>query len=274
MNRKELAPDASPVAAFGAFLRAKREARGWTQEELGVLSGYGGSHVSAVETARKAPTLRFSTGLDAAFGGDQFARRWREMRGGSVAEGLPEYLGCEARASEIRVFATDIVPGLLQTPAYTRALADAAVRRGALTSEQATEHCALVAERQAGLERVRPPMVHVVMDEGCIRRPVGGPEAMIPQCDRLIDFAGLPHTLLQIAPFAMAERRSVQTPVHVITMPDRSVLSYGETAVRGYLDRELSIVLPLLVAYHHLQAEALSQAESLALIQRARNGIA
>ncbi len=59
-------------------------------------------------------------------------------------------------------------------------LADSAVKRGAITAEQASERVALVAERQAVLARKRPPLVFVVLDEGCIRRPVGSPRSWTP----------------------------------------------------------------------------------------------
>lgn len=273
VNRKELNPEASPIAAFGARLRSKREERGWTQEELAAAVGYASSHVSAVETARKPPTLRFVRSLDRVFGGDEFERLWREIKHGSLLEGFPEYVSYEPRAVEIRVFEIGIVPGLLQTPEYAQVLTDSAVQRNAIPREHAAERATVLAERQAALEGPRPPMVHVVMDESSIRQWVGGPEVMGMQFERLLEFAALPHTMLQIAPFAIGERRSIRLPVHLLTLPDRSVLCYSESQAQGRLDRESPSVLPMLMAYHQLQAEALSQTESVALIQQARKGM-
>ncbi|WP_130797423.1 helix-turn-helix domain-containing protein, partial [Streptomyces otsuchiensis] len=53
VNRKELNPEAGPVAAFGARMRGFREARGWSQEELAQEVSYSSQHISAVETGRK-----------------------------------------------------------------------------------------------------------------------------------------------------------------------------------------------------------------------------
>ncbi|MBU3867715.1 helix-turn-helix transcriptional regulator, partial [Streptomyces sp. 4503] len=128
VNLKELNPDASPQAAFGARVRSAREARGWKQDELAERVGYSGRHISGVETGHKPPTLRFSRSLDAAFGfvgtAESFERAWGEIRNGSLLEGFPEYVGYEARAAEIRLFESGLVPGPLQTPAYAQALAD------------------------------------------------------------------------------------------------------------------------------------------------------
>ncbi|WP_326671943.1 helix-turn-helix domain-containing protein [Streptomyces sp. NBC_01257] len=277
MNRKELDPESSPQAAFGARIRRSREARAWKQEELGERMGYSGTHISAVEVGRKMPTLRFSRSADRVFDtgetADTFERQWREIRHGSLLEGFPQYVGHESRAVEIRLYNIGIIPGLLQTPEYARVLADSAVRRGAITPEQAEERVSFLAERQAALVRPRPPMVFVTLDESCIRRPIGGAAVMGAQLARLVEFAGLPNTLLQVAPYEIGERRTFDLPVNLLTLSDRSVLCYAESQAQGHLDRESASVVPMLTAYHQLQGEAMSQAASVAMISELRKGI-
>jgi len=222
------------------------------------------------------PTLRFSRSVDEVFGtgdsADTFERQWREIRHGALLEGFPQYVGHEGRAVEIRLYEIGIIPGLLQTPEYARALADSSVRRGAITAEQAAERVSFLAERQATLVRSRPPMMLVVMDESCVRRRVGGDEVMDAQLARLAEFAEMPNTVLQIAPFEMGERRPFDLPMNLLTLSDLSVIAYAESQMRGHLERETKFVLPLLTAYHQLQAEALSQKASVAMINEARKG--
>ncbi|MEU8627440.1 helix-turn-helix transcriptional regulator [Streptomyces sp. NPDC048669] len=276
VNIKELNPGSSPQAAFGARLRKAREARGLKQDELGTLIGYSGRHISGVETDNKPPSRKFSRSVDGALGlagtAESFERAWGELRNGSLLEGFPEYVGHEGRAVEIRVFEVGIVPGLLQTPEYARVLADSAVRRGAITPGQADERVAFLIERQAALVRARPPMVIVVMDESCICRPVGSGKVMDAQLDWLAEFAAQPHTMVQVAPFDMGELRTFNRPVNLLTLSDRSVVSYVESQTQGHLDREPTSVVPLLTAYHQLQAESLSQAASVAMIKQLRKG--
>ncbi len=95
---------------------------------------------------------------------------------------------------------------------------------------------------------------------------------MDAQLERLVEFADLPNTVLQVAPFTMGERRPFSLPVTVLTMPDRSLMLYAESAYRGHLVRESTLAVPMLTAYHQLQTEALSQAESVALINQLRKG--
>ncbi|MEU1669932.1 helix-turn-helix transcriptional regulator [Streptomyces sparsogenes] len=276
MNKNDLNPDASPEAAYGARLRSMREARGWTQEDLAERTEYSSVHISAVENGRKPPTLRFSRSVDRAFGiegaADSFEREYREIRHGSLLEGFPEFVGYEGRAVEIRLYEVGVIPGLLQTTEYATILAESAVKRGAITDEQAQERVTLVAERQAALVRTPPPLIFVTLDESCIRRPVGHSAVMDAQWARLLEFAALPNSVLQLAPFAMGTRRPFNLPVTVLTMADRSLMSYAESAQRGHLERDSKFVLPMLTAYHQLQAEACSQAESVAVINQLRKG--
>ncbi|MCE7081359.1 helix-turn-helix transcriptional regulator [Streptomyces sp. ST2-7A] len=273
MNRKELDPDKSPGAAYGARLRSLREQRGWTQDDLAERMGYSGTHVSAVETGRRSPTLHFSHSADKAFGtGDQFERQGRAVRDTALLEGFSEYVPHEMRAAEIRLFELGIIPGLLQTPEYAAAITTGAVRRGAITEQQAEERLTLLAKRQASMERIPAPLIHAVLDESCLRRPVGGPKIMAAQLDRLLAFAELPNTVVQVAPYDLGERRSFDLPIYLLALPDRSLMAYAESAHQGRLERDIRSVQPLMTAYHQLQAEASSQTASVAMIKEARKG--
>ncbi|TRV81620.1 helix-turn-helix domain-containing protein [Streptomyces sp. 130] len=276
VNIKELNPDASPQAAYGARLRRMREARGWIQDHIATMVGCTGRHISAIETGRKSATLPFSRRLDVALElvgtPESFEREWREMRHGSLLEGFPEYVGYEARAVEIRLFRIGLIPGLMQTSEYARAVAEGELQRGSITPEQADERVSFLLERQAALVRPRPPMVFVVMDESCLLQAVGGPKVMHAQLERLEKLAALPNWIIHVSPFAIGARRAFDMPVNLLTLPDRSVVGYAESQLQGYVDREPSTVVPMLTAYHQLQAETMSQAASVAMISQLRKG--
>ncbi|MFE7115945.1 helix-turn-helix transcriptional regulator [Streptomyces sp. NPDC057654] len=273
LNRKELDPEESARAAYGARLRRLREERGWTQDELAVKMGCSGSHISAVETGRRSPTRRLSASADRALGtGDLFERQGRAVWSPAILEGFTEFVAQEVKAAEIRIFELGIITGLLQTPEYAAAITTGAVRRGAITEQQAEERLSLLARRQASLERTPPPLVHVILDESCIRRPVGGTEVMRAQLERIVAFAELPSTVVQVAPYDLGERRAFDLPVTLLTLADRSHISYGESAHQGQLERDARFMQPLFTAYHQLQAEALSQAATVTMINQLRKG--
>ncbi|MFE6772648.1 helix-turn-helix domain-containing protein [Streptomyces fimicarius] len=276
VNRKEVNPDGGPEAAYGARLRKEREARGWKQDDLGARIGYTGRHVSGVELCHKSPTRKFSIAVDVAMSftgtADSFEREWRKIKHGVLLQGFPEYVALEGRAAEIRMFEVGVIPGLLQTREYAQALDNAAVARGVITPEQAEQRMALLMERQSALLRTAPPTLIAVLDESCIRRPVGGPAVMDAQLQHLVDFAAQAHTMLQIAPFSIGEHRPFNRAVNLLTLQDRSVVSYVESETQGHLDRELSSVIPVVRAYHQLQAVSLSQAETVDMIHEHRKG--
>ncbi|MER7989442.1 helix-turn-helix transcriptional regulator [Streptomyces noursei] len=274
VNRKDVESDDSPGGRFARRLRGLRDERGWTQEDLAARMGFSPTHISAVETGRRPPTPRFAASADRVFGtGDRLERQGRAVWASAILEGFDDFVPLEAQATEIRLFELGIIPGLLQTANYAAAITTGAVRRGAITEQQAEERLCLLAKRQASLERTPSPMVFVVLDESCVRRPVGGPEVMAAQLERLVEFAELPSTVVQVAPYELGERRAFDLPIHLLALPDRSQLAYAESAQQGRLERDMRFVQPLLTAYHQLQAEALSQMASVALIEQVRKGL-
>ncbi|GAA3049489.1 Scr1 family TA system antitoxin-like transcriptional regulator [Kitasatospora sp. NPDC127116] len=276
MNKRELDPQASPSAEFGAFLRALREQRGWTQEHLAGLIGCTSSFVSALENGRRKPTQRIAAALDRAFDTSQagtFKHKAGDVKYSALLEGFAEFVTQERRAAELRLFELGIVPGLLQTREYATAIAAGAVRRRSITQDQADERVRVLINRQAGMRREPSPLVHVVMDESCIRRPVGGDAVMAAQLDHLVDFAGDPTVRLQIAPFELGENRAFDLPVSILTLPDRSLVSYAESAHQGRLERDIKAVTAELAAYYQLQTHALSQADSVAMIRELRRRV-
>ncbi|ARF66100.1 transcriptional regulator [Streptomyces violaceoruber] len=275
-NVKQLNPEASLQAAFGARLRSMRMERGWIQDQLADMLGCSGRHISAIETGRKSATLSFARKVDRLcdlIGSEHsFERQWQEMKHGNLLEGFPEYVGYEGRAVEIRLFEVGLIPGLLQTPEYARAVAFGDVKRGAITAEQADDRVAVLEQRQAALVRARPPMVFVLLDESCLYQAVGGPEVMDRQLQRLEEMATLPNWIIQVAPFDLGARRAFNLPVYLLTLADRSIVAYAESQTQGRVERETSFVVPMLTAYHQFQSEALSKAASVVKISELRKG--
>ncbi|GAB2697291.1 helix-turn-helix domain-containing protein [Kitasatospora kifunensis] len=271
MNRRELDPNESPGAHFGAEIRRSREERGWTQQQLAHRMGYSAVHVSAVETGRKSPTERFARMADTAFeSGTQFTDMFRDFRTASLLDGFEEYAAQEAKAREIRVFEIGVIPGLLQTPDYARALIGAQVKRGTRSKEEADEWIAILLARQQRLAAFDAPLLHSVLDESCIRRLVGGREVMAQQLAALEQHIQSPGMIIQVAPYTMGEDRPFALPVHLLTLRDRSLIGYSESEGQGHLQRDPSALLAWDRAYHRLQVGALSEAASIELIRAVR----
>jgi transcriptional regulator with XRE-family HTH domain len=271
VNVRQLDPTTSPLHAFGVQLRRFREAKNLTQAQLGKLMRYSASLISYVEQAKKRPLLLFAQRADIALEtGGTLELMWWQLYHSAFIEGFPQYAAHEAEAVAIRLFQIGLIPGLLQTKEYATAWEAGNVRRGRATQEEADERVAFLLARQQLFERVPAPTVRAVLDEGCLRRPIGGPAVMAGQLRRLEQLAQRPNVIIQVAPYSLGADRPFTHPVTLLTLPDRTVIAYTETEQRGYLERDADAVAVLTADYDDLQVEALPQAASLAMIREAR----
>jgi transcriptional regulator with XRE-family HTH domain len=272
VNLKKLDPLAGPRAAFGHQLRRSRNEKRLTQDQLGVLLGCKGAHISGLETGAKSPSLRLANKADEVFGtGRTFWTLWRAIQDQVLLDGFGEYSLEELKAAKIRVFELGIIPGLLQTMEYATALAQSNVLRGAITEEQARERLSFLASRQKQLvHRPGAPWLSTVMEESCLRRLVGSPRVMRDQLDYLAELSARPRITLQVVPFSRGHLRPFNGHVTLLTMPDRTMMGYTESATRGYLERDDQLIRAWDVAYDHLQAGALNPDATLDLMGTVR----
>ncbi|MFF7634776.1 Scr1 family TA system antitoxin-like transcriptional regulator [Kitasatospora sp. NPDC008050] len=271
MNKKDLDPSESPLAAFGLQLRRLREAAGLTQGQLGKLLSYSAGFISYVERGERKTKLSFAQRADQVLGtGGTLELMWWGMYHAALVEGLPAFAAEEALAALIRMFEVDVIPGLLQTREYM--LAQLTAPGAGFSQEAVDERYEFRLARQRSLERTPPPIVHAILDEGCLRRVIGGPEIMAGQLLHLEKLARRPNFIIQVAPFTLGVRRALDMPVALLTLPDRTVLGYTETIQRGYLERETELIDSWSRLYDRLQAEALPPADSLSMIRAVRKG--
>jgi transcriptional regulator with XRE-family HTH domain len=153
------------------------------------------------------------------------------------------YVSLEGAAALIRSYEPHFVPGLLQTEDYARAV----LKSGAISQtgpEDIDRHVALRMRRQDLLTRSGAPRFWAVMDETVLRRPVGGPEVMRAQIDKLLEAAKLPNVTLQIAPFAGGPHPGTYGPFVLFRfamseLPDMVYSEYLTGAV--YLDARAEV---------------------------------
>jgi hypothetical protein len=124
---------------------------------------------------------------------------WWHRFGDVVPPWFTPYLGLEEAASLIRTYEVHFVPGLLQTPDYTRAVVE--LGHGQASAAEIDRRTELRQRRQEVLRRPSPPHLWAVIDEAVLRRPVGDEEVMRAQIEALIKASLLPHVRLQIIPF-------------------------------------------------------------------------
>jgi transcriptional regulator with XRE-family HTH domain len=162
---------------------------------------------------------------------------WWQRYGDVLPQWFRTYVDLESAASLIRTYEGQLVPGLLQTDDYIRAVVhDASLE----PSEDVGRRVRLRMARQTVLTRERPPRLWAVVDEAALRRPVGGREVMRGQLERLIAATKLPNVTLQILPFAGGAHPAMVGAFSILRFADRELpdvvyLEHLTSAV--YLDK-------------------------------------
>jgi transcriptional regulator with XRE-family HTH domain len=206
--------DREKLSLFVDEMRAMREQRGWSQAELAAQAQYSESLIAMVETYQRGPTQSLAKALDRAFGTPgftedtpghpgtpgTFGRLWRKLRTMSFPESFRPYAELEAKASVLRTSQHSLVPGLLQTEDYARAVLR--TKSGATEAEIEASVSERIA-RQRILTRDEPPLprLYALLDEGILYRPVAPDPVMHDQFIRLVEMSQWPHITIQVVPY-------------------------------------------------------------------------
>ncbi|WP_433346037.1 helix-turn-helix domain-containing protein [Micromonospora sp. CA-111912] len=255
----------SPLAAFiVAEIRRARGAAGMTQETFGRGAGFSASHVSAVEQGTRALTLDFIKGADRAFSnGGLFERMVTQL--GAASWFLP-WLDAERRATQLRYFEPNLIPGLLQTEAYARAVLRLDPR---LSDDEVDRRVAARIERQSILAREDPPQLVVVVDEGAIRRVGEGAEKLMSvQLLHLVACAERPNASVHVVPADVCFHAGLSGPLSLAHAADGSWVGHLESQLGGDVVDRAADLDTLFERWESIRNEALSRRQSLDLIKK------
>ncbi len=151
------------------------------------------------------------------------------------------YLGLEHASKAIRSFEGQLVPGLLQTDDYARAV----VALGHENSETA-RRVELRRKRQEILERRGAPTLWAVIDEAVLHRPIGGTEVLRAQIEHLLGMASRPNVTIQVLPYAAGGHAAAGSSFTMLRFaePELPDIVYIEQLTSAlYLDRQQDLEL-------------------------------
>lgn len=263
---KELDPYANPRTFYGAELRRLREEAGLSQNELGERAFCSGTYIGLFEAAERRPQVDMSRRFDELLrSGEHLERLSLLARQSKVAEYFADAAELEARATSIGEYAPMLVPGVLQTREYARAVTRASQR---LASEETVEgQVGARMERAGMLLRDTPPMFWAILHEAALRVPVGGSGIISAQLTRLIEVPrNHPHVVVQVLPFAAGVHPFLNTMVSLMSFADAPPAAYTEGAYSGQLTEDPGLVADTQAAYDLARAMALSPEASQAML--------
>jgi transcriptional regulator with XRE-family HTH domain len=191
---------------------------------------------------------------------------WWSKYGDIMADWFESYLGLETAASVIRTFELQFVHGLFQTEDYARAVT--LLGHTSSSDEEIDRRVSLRLKRQDLLASPTPPQVWSVLDEGALRRPVGGRQVMRAQLSRLAEVARMRHVTIQVVPFDRGGHAAAGGSFTVLRfsepeVPDVVYLEQLTSAL--YLDKHEDVDHYMEVM-NHLSTEALTPVESTRFI--------
>ena len=268
---------------LAAELRRLREAARMTCEDVAEHLECSASKISRVETGRVSVSPRDVRDMLEFYGADpqqcdslvQLARDsrqkgWWHAYSDTMQPWFATYVGLEAAASEIRNFEVDLIPGLLQTADYARAV----IRSGSVSAvdEEIERGVALRMERQPLLTRDGPPQLWAVIDEAALRRRVGGDDVMRHQLDHLLELSSLPNVTIQVLPFGAGAHPAMGNPFAILGFPERAdpdVVYVADLTSCLYVENIEEVDRHNLI-FNHLRAAALPLSDTAAFIGSVR----
>ncbi|MGW0434277.1 helix-turn-helix domain-containing protein [Micromonospora sp. NPDC003197] len=264
---------------LASALRQLREQAGLTLEDVAFRMGMAQSTLSRIETARASARPANVRGLLPIYGvhgteadvivqlaKDAVQRDWWYVYRDLMPDWFQTFVGLEGEASAIQVFQPQVVPSLLQTEAYARALLGAAWTNR--KSAEVERRVQLRLHRQQVLRRQPGPQCQLVLGEAALRCRVGTPETFTAQLDRLIQLIDEGQFTIRVLPFTAGATGSELGQIVLLDFPFPEDPPVGclEHLAGGQIVDESAQVNQLRAVFAHQRDAALSPEESRKLI--------
>ena len=266
---------------LGKRLRELRNNHGLTVEDVAEKLLCSATKISRLETGARRPSLRDVRDLCSLYGVGEptstdlmtLARDAREQGWWTEYDDLKldPLVGLELEATSITCYSMYWVPALLQTPEYAAAIIEAIAPK--MEAQVLQQRIEARLRRQQLLEGASRPRYRVLLDEGVLWRPVGGPAIMARQLDRILEAAQQDKVTIQVIPFDVGEHAAADSYFILLDFDDTNlspVVFLERLTGIHYLEQKKDIAR-YREAVEYLRDSALSPRDSLSLIAERRN---
>ncbi|WP_327329922.1 MULTISPECIES: helix-turn-helix transcriptional regulator [unclassified Streptomyces] len=259
------------LRTFGAVVQALREHAGLSRTELGARVQYSKHTVESVELGRRMPDDVFVERAEEALGNTGALRKaaCHLTRGeAGLAAWFRRWARLEREAVSLCTYECRLVPGLLQSEAYARAVFDNSIPL--LTDEQAEAQLTARMERQAMLrERPTVPFSFIV-EESVLRRRLGGEQVQANMLDHVLELTAPRNVTFQVVPLELPFHGCLDGPMRILETPEGRRLGYSEGQQNGRLISDPKEMSLLCQRYDTLRSQALNPKDSKDLLERLR----
>ncbi|MFI6548535.1 helix-turn-helix domain-containing protein [Streptomyces prunicolor] len=255
------------LSLFGRQLKLFRERAGMDRAKLGSLTGYSASTIASFEQARRIPPPKFIDRADEVLqAGGVLSASKEEVARAQYPAFFRDAAKLEAEAVVLHVYATQAVPGLLQTEEYGRAVF--AMWRPQLDEEVIEQRLTARLARQKVFSRRPAPHLSFVIEEAVLLRPLGGEAVWRGQLEHLMLIADKRNVEIQVLPLSCQEHAGLAGPFTLMEAKDGRRIAYAEVQGDSRVHTERQRVRELERTYGTLRAQAHTPAESRALIEK------
>lgn len=267
--RKDLDAAASVPAFYGAELRWKREQAGLTLQELTDGIFYSVAYLSQIEMGERRMPLDLAQHADRVLDSDGFFERRcedaRKARRSGHAEYFANVAEMENHARTIEEWAPSLIPGLLQTDAYARAVIRASQPREPKAQVDSKVEARLA--RAHVFDEAQAPEYWAILHESLLRQPIAEPEVMVAQFEHILEVADRSRLILQVLPWNVGAHPFMIGTATFLTFADAPSVMYTEGLFHGQLLDDPGLVKRYARSYDLLRAAALSPKASLNMIE-------
>ncbi|MFF9299830.1 helix-turn-helix domain-containing protein [Streptomyces sp. NPDC014764] len=255
------------ITTVGRQIKLRREAAGLRVPDFGRAVGYGEDMIYKIESGKRIPRQEFLDRADELLeAGGLLSAAWEDVKKVRYPRKVRALGKLEARAVEIGLYECHIIPGLLQTPEHARAVIGAA--QPPYSPDDVERMVAARLARQTVFDRDPCPALSFVMEEGVLRRPVGGRAAWREQLQRLLDVAQLHHVVLQVMPTDCETHSGLDGRIELLKFDDGTAMGRSDGAFNGRPTSDPRQLRILELRYGTIRAQALPPRESLAFVRQ------
>ncbi|MFH8972488.1 helix-turn-helix domain-containing protein [Streptomyces sp. NPDC017890] len=261
------------LRTFGAVVQGLREHAGLSREEFGELVRFSKHTVASVELGRRMPDPAFVERAEEALGRTGALRRAAThlVRQPGLAAWFRRWAQLESSAITLYTYECRMLPGLLQTEAYVRALA--AAQLPPLDDFQIEERWAARAERQKLLRERPNTAFSFILEEHLFLRRTGGVEVTRGLIEHVLKTVELRNVEIQVMPLMQPSHSGLQGPVRLLETPETKWFAYNEGQESGQLITDPKVVSVLQKRYASMRSQALTLQDSLGLLERMRGDL-
>lgn len=256
--------DGQALSLFADMLREARHKAELSSDELGDKLGYAGATIRSVESGHRVPKPDLAKRADAFFGYPGFFEMVEaRLRDLPFPASYRPFVPYERAARVLRIFEHVLIPGLLQTPDYARAVLG---KKPHATDDEIEELLVARLARQETLTRDDPPLVYALLDEAVLNRPIGSAKVMHSQLMHLADLATWPNIGIQVIPYSAGGHIGLLGAFVIAETADMSPVAFLESTTGGQTVEDTDRVTQIVACFDALRGDALTVAASRDLI--------